>query len=172
MKSLAELLEEKAFPVMEDHGLELVDLELGRQGRKLAVRFFVDRKDTSQGGVNVEECGELNLALSQLLDIEDIIPESYVLEVSSPGLDRRLRKLKDFLKYRGEEIKVITNAPVKGRKKFKGELLEADEQGVTVGHDNEKTVIAHDLIHRANLKYRFDDTYDKQRQKNQRSGKK
>ncbi len=172
MKTLLELLEERTFPVLEDHGLELVDLELGREGSKLAVRYFVDRKDNSEGGVSVEECGDLNLALGRLLDVEDIIPESYVLEVSSPGVDRRLRKLKDFREYLGEHVRVITNTPVNGSKKFKAELLEADEQGICISRDGEKTLIPHELIKRANLIYGFDDTNTKQMQKNQRSGKK
>ena len=156
MRDLAESIDRLAKPVLDEFGLELVDIELKRQGRRLWVRLFIDRLNQDQGGITVEECGDFNQALSQLLDVEELIPESYLLEVSSPGLDRRVRKLEDFLRFVGNSLTVVLKEAYSGRKKIKGTLVGADEQGITIETGDERLEIAHGSIERANLQYRFD----------------
>src|SRR4030042_1202169 len=93
MMELTTRVEALAEPLLKERVMELVDLEVTRLGRKLLVRLFVD---LVEGGITVEDCEELNRALSRLLGVEDFLAESYILEVSSPGLNRRLRKPRDF----------------------------------------------------------------------------
>lgn len=156
MRTVEESIEKLAEPLLGEQGLELVDLELERRAGRLWVRLFIDRKQTSGGGITVDECGDFNLAFSQLLDVEELIPDSYTLEVSSPGVNRRIRKLKDFMKYMGQTLRVVLNNPAPGRKKITGRLVEADEEGVTLEVDKERFTISHSSIKRANLEYRFD----------------
>jgi ribosome maturation factor RimP len=156
MRTIEESIEKLAEPLLDEQGLELVDYELERRSGRLWVRLFIDRKQTSGGGITVDECGDFNLAFSQILDVEELIPESYTLEVSSPGVDRRIRKLKDFIKYMGRTLRVVLNNPERGRKKVTGRLVEADEEGVTLEVDKELFTISHSSIKRANLEYRFD----------------
>jgi ribosome maturation factor RimP len=140
-----------AEPLLLEQGLEQVDLELSRQGSKLWIRFFVDR--VAGGGVTVNECGEFNLAISRLLDVEDIVAGSYMLEVSSPGLDRRVRKVEDFIRFAGRNVSMVLCEPVAGRKKLKGLIVGADAEGVTVRVDGQELKAPHGSIARANLEY-------------------
>ena len=140
-----------AEPLLREQGLEQVDLELSRQGSKLWIRFFVDR--VAGGGVTVNECGEFNLAISRLLDVEDIVSGSYMLEVSSPGLDRRVRKVEDFVRFAGHSLTMSLREPVEGRKKLKGLIVSADALGVTVLVDGQELKVPHRSIARANLEY-------------------
>jgi len=152
---LTKELMEPAEQLAGEQGLEVVDLELGRQGSQLLVRVFVDRIDSSQGGVTVEQCGDYNLALSRWLDEQpELIPGSFLLEVSSPGVNRRIRKLKDFRRFVGKTVSVTAREYIEGRKKFKGELTAADDDGVAVNVEGTEYRIPHGLIHRANLEYK------------------
>lgn len=143
-----------AEPRLVEQGLELVDLELHREGGRLWVRLFIDRVDRSGGGVTVEECGEFNTVFGRLLSVEDLIGESYVLEVSSPGVNRRLRRLKDFREHLGKRVTVVVGS-AHGRRRLRGRLLYADEEGVTVEGSGEGVRVKHDEIVRANLEYEF-----------------
>ena len=140
-----------AEPLLKELGLEQVDLELSRQGSKLWIRFFVDR--VAGGGVTVNECGEFNLAISRLLDVEDMVSGSYMLEVSSPGLDRRVRKVEDFVRFAGQNLTMTLREPVAGRKKLKGVIVGADADGVTVLVEGRELMVPHGSISRANLEY-------------------
>jgi ribosome maturation factor RimP len=140
-----------AEPLLREQGLEQVDLELSRQGSKLWIRFFVDR--VAGGGVTVNECGEFNLAISRLLDVEDIVSGSYMLEVSSPGLDRRVRRVEDFIRFTGRRVSMSLREPVAGRKKLKGLIVGADALGVTVMVEGLELKVPHGSIARANLEY-------------------
>jgi ribosome maturation factor RimP len=105
-------------PTIEDLGFELVRLRL--QGSKRAVlQIMAERPD---GGIEVDECARISRAVSAVLDVEDPIHAEYVLEVSSPGIDRPLTRLKDFERWAGYEARVETSEPVEGRRRFKGTL--------------------------------------------------
>jgi ribosome maturation factor RimP len=112
-------------PVIEDMGFELVRVRL-MSGKQTILQIMADRPD---GGIEVDELGLISQALGATLDVEDPIVEEYALEVSSPGIDRPLTRLKDFDMFEGYEAKIETEELVGGRRRFKGELagVEGDE---------------------------------------------
>jgi len=147
-----EEMERMIEPLLKDRGFELVDLEIGRQGKRLLLRFFIDRVE---GGITVDELAEVNQELGALFDLESKINESYVLEVSSPGINRRLRKVKDFQKYLNQVVLVEATEKINGRRNFHGKLVGADSQGITLVIDGESVFVPHNKIKRANLEYQF-----------------
>lgn len=120
-RRLAEII----TPVIEDLGFELVRVRL-QGGKTSTLQIMADRPD---GGINVDDCGDISVAVSATLDVEDPIEEAYHLEVSSPGIDRPLTRLKDFAAFESYEAKLETNQPIDGRKRWKGVLagVEGDE---------------------------------------------
>jgi ribosome maturation factor RimP len=153
MMELTTRVEALAEPLLKERVMELVDLEVTRLGRKLLVRLFVD---LVEGGITVEDCAELNRELSHLLDVEDFIAESYILEVSSPGLNRRLRKPRDFQRFLQAKVKVETGEKIQGRRRFRGLLIAADDSQITLQVNGELVVIPLGGIVRANLEYEFE----------------
>jgi ribosome maturation factor RimP len=112
-----------AQPILESMGLELVDIEFGRIGRDAVLRLFIDK----EGGVMLDDCAALSRELSMVLDVEDVISCNYTLEVSSPGLDRPLKKQADYDRFVGRLVKVRTYQPFlddngNKRKTFLGKL--------------------------------------------------
>ena len=101
--------------------IELVDVEYVRE-RDWYLRVFIDKA----GGIDIEDCQDLSERLEKLLDERDTIPESYILEVSSPGLDRILKKPRDFERERGKTVDVSLYEPLEGQKRFAGELVAYD----------------------------------------------
>lgn len=112
-------------PVVEDMGFEVVRVRL-MSGKETVLQIMVQRPD---GQIEVDECGQVSTALSAVLDVEDPIVDVYNLEVSSPGIDRPLTRMKDFDQWAGFEAKVETDELIDGRRRFKGELAgtEGDE---------------------------------------------
>jgi len=121
---LAELLE----PTIERLGYELADLEVKLGGKDGVVRIFIDQPD----GIGLGDCERVSEAVSALLDVEDPLPGHYNLEVSSPGWDRRLTKPAHYQRFTGETVKVQTRFPIDGRRRFKGSLESADDDGIVV----------------------------------------
>ncbi len=119
-------LEALVTPTLEQMGYELVRIQMQGQARP-TLQVMAERKDGL--GMTVEDCTQISRALSALLDVEDPIGGAYVLEVSSPGIDRPLTRAKDFTTWAGFEAKVETDLPVEGQKRFKGKLLGLDELG-------------------------------------------
>ena len=117
-------------PVIEDMGFELVRVRL-MSGKETTLQIMADRPD---GGVEVDELALISQAVGATLDVEDPIIEEYTLEVSSPGIDRPLTRLKDFDMFEGYEAKVETEEMIDGRRRFKGELagVEGDEVLINV----------------------------------------
>ena len=126
---LAELLE----PAIERLGYELVDLEARLGGKGGLLRLFIDKPE----GVDLDDCEKVSLAVGALLDVEDPIPGNYNLEVSSPGLDRKLTKVEHFQRFAGEVVKVQTRFPVEGRRRFRGTLVSSDDENIVVEVDGE-----------------------------------
>lgn len=120
-RRLAEII----TPVIEDLGFELVRLRL-QGGKTATLQIMADRPE---GGINVDDCAEISTAVSATLDVEDPLEEAYHLEVSSPGIDRPLTRLKDFATFEGYEARLETDQAIDGRKRFKGILagVEGDE---------------------------------------------
>ena len=112
-------------PVIEDLGFELVRVRL-MSGKESILQIMAERPD---GGIEVDECAEISNAVSAVLDVEDPVTDPYTLEVSSPGIDRPLTRLKDFDTFEGYEAKLETSELIDGRKRFKGVLagVEGDE---------------------------------------------
>jgi ribosome maturation factor RimP len=115
-------------PLLEAEGFSLVDVEYKREQGGWVLRVFIDKK----GGVTLDDCAQVSREFGQLLDVEDIIPTSYHLEVSSPGLDRPLKKEEDFVQYTGRKVRIKTKEQVSGRRNFKGALLGCSEGKVMV----------------------------------------
>ena len=132
-------LAEIAQPVIEDLGFELVRIRL-MGGKTHVLQVMAERPD---GGIEVDECAKISTALSAILDVEDPIEENYTLEVSSPGIDRPLTRLKDFDTWNGYEAKIETTELIDGRRRFKGILAgtEGDEVLITLDDQGEDVTI-------------------------------
>ena len=126
---LAKLLE----PTVERLGYELVDLEVRLGGKGGLVRVFIDKPE----GIDLDDCEKVSLAVSALLDVEDPVPGNYNLEVSSPGLDRKLTKVEHFQRFEGEIVKVQMRFPIEGRRRFRGTLVSSDDENIVVDVDGE-----------------------------------
>jgi ribosome maturation factor RimP len=112
-------------PVIDGLGFELVRIRL-MGGKTRTLQIMADRPD---GGIDVDDCGEISTAVSAVLDVEDPVEDNYILEVSSPGIDRPLTRLKDFEAWKGWEARIETTELIDGRRRFKGTLAgtEGDE---------------------------------------------
>ena len=120
-----ERIREIAARVAGENNLELVHAQIVGASKSLTVRVFIDK----EGGVTHDDCSLVSRNLDAILDAEDFIPGNYLLEVSSPGLERELYSLKDFEKFIGSLAKVKTNTPIDGQKNFRGRIgsIENDE---------------------------------------------
>ena len=128
--------EELLLPLVEQHGFELVDVEYVKEGGNWYLRAYIDKP----GGITVDDCELISRALGDLLDEKDFIEESYILEVSSPGLGRPLRKDKDFARSIGEEVEVKTFKAVNHQKEFTGILKEYDKDKIIIEMENQETM--------------------------------
>lgn len=130
--SKREIYEQKTeailMPIVEEHGFELVDVEYVKEGGTWYLRAYIDKP----GGINVDDCEEVSRRLSDILDEKDYIEEAYILEVSSPGLGRPLKKEKDFKRSLGEEVDVRTYRMIEKQKEFTGLLKDYDDATVTI----------------------------------------
>ncbi len=117
-------------PVIEDMGFEVVRVRL-MTGKESILQVMAQKSD---GTIEVDECGQISTAVSAVMDVEDPILDAYTLEVSSPGIDRPLTRLKDFEQWKGFEAKIETEELIDGRRRFKGELAgtEGDEVLITI----------------------------------------
>lgn len=129
MEQIRQLL----VPILKSLGLVLWDLEFQQQGPKWLLRVYIDRE---QGGVTLNDCEAVSRDLSALLDVEDVITHSYVLEVSSPGLDRSLTRPEHFARFFGSMIKVKTYQQINGQKVFRGKLLGMTENKISLELEN------------------------------------
>lgn len=134
-------------PHLIEQGFELVELEFAQQGGRGVLRLYVDRS----GGVTIDDCVAVSQLLGPVLDAAEFISDSYVLEVSSPGIDRPLRKPEDFQRFAGERVVLKSQLPVNGRKKFKGVLQGVMDGAVRVACDGQEYAIAIENVQRANL---------------------
>lgn len=124
-KILEEILEGKPY--------EMVDVEFVKESGNWYLRIYIDKED----GITINDCEEVSRALSELLDEEDYIEESYILEVSSPGLGRKLKKDRDFTRSMGEDVEVKLYRAIDNQKEIEGRLVDFDEENVTIELDNE-----------------------------------
>ena len=142
-QSVTELIE----PVLLANGLELIDVEFNKEGKNWILRIYIDR----EGGVTLSDCQKVSRLAGDLIEVEEVIEPVYTLEVSSPGLNRVLKKEKDFLKYSGKKIYVQCHAPMDGRKKFTGILTGFIDQSIHLEVDGQHYTIPLNLVAKANL---------------------
>ncbi len=124
------------MPIIEANNLELVDVEYVKEGGDYYLRIYADK----EGGITIGDCEIVNRALGDILDTEDYISDAYILEVSSPGLTRPLKKENDFKRSIGKLVDVKTYTKINGAKEFTGELIAYDEETVTIVIDNEEEI--------------------------------
>lgn len=133
-----ELYEQKAeeliLPLIEANNFELVDVEYVKEAGTYYLRAYIDK----EGGINVNDCELISRAFSDLLDEKDFIEDAYVLEVSSPGLGRPLKKEKDYIRNMGKEIEIRTYKAINKQKDFRGILKAYDDKSVTILVDDEE----------------------------------
>ncbi len=126
--------EQLLLPIIEEHHFELVDVEYVKEAGNWYLRAYVDK----EGGFTVDDCELVSRRLSDLLDEEDFIPDSYILEVSSPGLGRQLKKEKDFVRSIGEEVEVKLYQAVNRQKEFTGILERCDADTLVLSFGGEE----------------------------------
>ncbi len=131
------MTESLVLPIIEENKFELVDVEYVKEGSSWYLRVYIDK----EGGINIDDCELVSRALSDLLDEKDFIEDAYILEVSSPGLGRPLKKEKDFKRSIGERIEIKLYRQIDKQKEFEGVLKSFDEDTVTITLDDgeEKT---------------------------------
>ncbi|WP_221564399.1 ribosome maturation factor RimP [Alkalihalobacillus sp. TS-13] len=127
-KKVTEITEDLVTPILESMDLELVDVEFVKEGKNWFLRVYIDSED----GVDIEECGKVSEQLSEKLDEVDPISQAYFLEVSSPGVERPLKKDADFQKAVGKHVHVKTYEQIDGQKEFEGTLTAFDGEELTV----------------------------------------
>lgn len=144
---IADLVE----PILGEFGFELVDVEyLSKYGRWV-LRIYIDKN----GGITIDDCAKVSGELGDLIDIKDIINHEYVLEVSSPGLNRPLRKETDFMRFVGRKIKVRMSVPQKGRRNFTGYLKVFHNRTLVLEMEEELINLPLSEVEKANLVYEF-----------------
>lgn len=128
IKELKEKITQYAKEVSEVEGVEVVDVEVSPGRKGLNLRIFIDK----EGGVTIKDCESFSRTLEGILDVEDPVKSSYILEVSSPGIDRPLKEKKDFLKNIGRSVKITTKEKISGRTFFIGEIVDAGDDWVRI----------------------------------------
>ena len=123
-------------PIIDSHGFELVDVEFVKEAGTWYLRAYIDK----EGGITVNDCEDVSRAFSELLDRDDFIEESYIMEVSSPGLGRPLKKDKDFKRNIGNEVEIRFYKPINKKKEDIGLLTAYDESTVTIEHEDGDSV--------------------------------
>ena len=149
---ITEKVTELIEPVLEPLGFELVDMEyLTRHGRQVLV-IYIDR----EGGITVDDCAMLSRELGDLIDIKEVIDHKYVLEVSSPGVDRPLKKEADFIRVIGKKVKVRMAEPVNGCRNFSGYLKDFKDRVLYLETEGGPVNLSWLEIDKANLVYEFE----------------
>lgn len=131
-----------------EQGYELVEVELAGQSGTRILRLYIDKPG---GGIGLGDCTAVSQFLNPLLDAEDFISDNYILEVSSPGIDRPLRKPGDFVRFAGESITLQTHSPLQGRKRFIGTLRGFEDGLIQVDCEGELVEVHLENLKRANL---------------------
>ena len=146
-QSVTELIE----PGLLAKRLDLVDVEFKKEGKNWVLRIYIDR----ESGVTLEDCQKVSRLAGDLIEVEDVIEPVYILEVSSPGLNRVLKKEKDFLKYSGKKINIQCHAHMDGKKKFTGILTGFIDQSIHLEMDGQQLTIPLSIVAKANLVIEF-----------------
>lgn len=151
IKKVTQLVE----PVLDEMGFELVDIEYLSEHGRMVLRVYADK----EGGITLDDCASVSRQIGDLIDVKDIVRHGYVLEVSSPGLNRPLKKENDFLRAVGKKIKIQMIVPLKGRRRFNGYLRKFEEGTVYIEMDNNLIALPRQDVEKANIVYEFDRSY-------------
>jgi ribosome maturation factor RimP len=152
MSSRTEAINAIIERVTAREGLELVHWEIVGPKNNSVLRIFIDKP----GGVTHSDCEVVSNQVGTLLDVEDLIPTQYLLEVSSPGVDRPLYKPADYERFAGNKVKIRTQTPINGQRNFKGKLLGIDANVVKLQVEGGNEIeIAFDNITKGNIEYEF-----------------
>ena len=143
--------EEILNPIMEELGFELVDVEYVKEGSSWYLRAYIDKP----GGIFINDCEVVSRRLSDILDEKDFIEDAYIMEVSSPGLGRPLKKEKDFARSIGEEVDVKLYRMKNGRKDYTGFLKAYDKETITIEEDDEEIVFLRAEVALVRLSFDF-----------------
>jgi ribosome maturation factor RimP len=156
---VAEQVRNVATRVAQTYGLEIFDVQFRREAAGMVLRVQIDRPGpaaTAEESVSVDDCAHVSRDLSAMLDVEDIVPTAYTLEVSSPGLDRPLRGADDYRRFAGRRAKIVMREAVDRQTFFKGRLAGVDGQAVLIdGDDGRRHAVPFGVIRRANLEIEF-----------------
>ena len=143
MNYLWELLE----PVVTGMGFELVEIEFNSHPKNKVLRLYIDKEN----GILIEDCSQVSRQVSALIDVEDPISGFFNLEVSSPGLDRPLRKIEDYERFKGEMVKIKTSMPQDGQRNFKGQIKAVEEDSVVILFEEKEVSLPVSAIEKARL---------------------
>jgi ribosome maturation factor RimP len=145
---MSEQIEEMIEPVVNGLGCQLWGVEKLSQGKYSVLKIYID----AEKGIDVDDCARVSRQVSALLEVEEPFKGDYTLEVSSPGLDRRLFKLDQFETYKGAQVKLSLRRPYEGRRRFTGILCGIEERDVVLRSDsNEEILFPFEQIERANI---------------------
>lgn len=144
-------LQDMLAPVIEAMGFDCWGIEYIAQGRHSVLRIYIESPD----GINVDDCEAVSRQISAVLDVEDPISGEYVLEVSSPGMDRSLFKLQQFQDLAGQEVKIRLRSAIEERRNFQGILRGVEDDDVVVLVDEYEYLLPFELIEKANIVPRF-----------------
>lgn len=147
MAKIEEVVRQMVEPLIEEKGMELVDVEFVKEGQDWFLRIFIDKEN----GITLDDCELISRTIDGVLDQEDPINQPYHLEVSSPGIERPLKKTKDFLRYINSMVEIKTFTPVAGKKKHRGKLINANEENITLLIEQEEIILPRDKVSKANL---------------------
>jgi ribosome maturation factor RimP len=140
-------------PILDEMQIELVDVEYLSEGGRWVLRIYVDR----DGGITLDDCVQVSREIEDLIEVKDVFQQAYVLEVSSPGLNRPLKKEKDFVRAVGENVDIRMAAPVDGRRNFKGRLESFEDGVLCVNVNDDRFHLPCGGVEKANLIYDFGD---------------
>lgn len=144
---LIERLTSLLGPLVAEMGLELVEIQYRREGAGWVLRLIIDK----EAGVGIDDCAEVSREAGRLLEVEDLIDHAYNLEVSSPGLDRPLKKENDFIRFKGRRVKIKTREPVDNQKVFVGAIERMHNGLVTLSTEKGLVSLPFDEIVKARL---------------------
>ena len=157
---IAERIDKIADKAARENGVEFVHSEIVGNKRNMTVRIYIDKPE----GVTIEDCANVSRAIEAVVDEDDFIPSAYVLEVSSPGIERRLITLQDFEKFAGKKAKIKTSEPIDGQANFNGRIVSVEDSVIEFEDKTNGPVrIPFDAVAKANLKVDLAEEFKKKR---------
>jgi ribosome maturation factor RimP len=150
-ETVIERVEAVALPVLEESGLELVDVQYQREQNGWILRLIIDKQE----GLNLNDCAAVSREISQLLDIENFIDQAYNLEVTSPGLDRPLKSIAEFERFVGRKAKIKTIDPIAGEHVFIGKIKRTEGESIVLDVGTKEVTILFSQVAKARLEVEF-----------------